>query len=250
MRTWLVLIGPPAVGKTTLSNQLKDHFKAKLYSFDKEFPLETLKDSFHDSKECRKQFLDKIMSETSDWIIIDDTCHLKSMQKRYLHASEKIDGILIKVLFFYISARNDQIPELTDRNSKRISNVKSEEIDRITKHLNSTEFEWKNLIEYNFKELPVIEDIVKDLQKAVDDYMERKFEQVSVRDSKSDANFFNQLNLALNKEISSSFKTNNNLDSNNVSIAKKTFLAEINENYGIDDEIDELVLEFRNKHLK
>ena len=246
-RTWIVLIGPPAAGKTTLSNQLKEHLKAKYYSFDTESPLKILKYSSFDSKSHRKLFLDKIKADESEWIVIDDTCHLKSMQKRYLHASEEQ---MIKVVFVFISARNEEIPELKERNMRRDSNVKNEEIEKITKYLNSSEFDWKNLIEYNFKQLPSIENIVHDIKKIIDDYKPRNIEQERVRDLESDANFFNRLNLALNKEISLAFRKESSLlDGKQISMAKKKFLCGYYD-YHSDDFIEELVNEFRDKYLQ
>lgn len=249
-RKWIVLIGAPAVGKTTLSNQLKANLNANCYSFDKEFPLEILKFSGFDSKNHRKQFLDEIKVDESEWIIIDDTCHLSSMQKRYVRASEEEEEADIKVVFLYLSARNEEINELKERNMRRDSNVKKEEIEKIANHLNSRKMEWNNLIEYNFKQLPSIENIVHDIKMAFDDYKWRNHEQVRVKDLESDANFFNRLNLALNKEISEAFRMRA-LDGKAISIAKKKFIETVhayNDDYDNDD-IIELVLEFRNKYL-
>lgn len=243
---WLVLIGPPAVGKTTLSKQLKQYFNAKYYSFDEEFPLEVLKSSFSDSKNCRKLFLEKIKAENSDWIIIDDTCHLKSIQKRYLRENE----IKVKIIFLYLSARNDQISELKTRNALRNSHVKEEEIDKMVKQLNSNQLEWDNVIEYNFKEIPEIESINRDIQRIIENYRERRFERVSVKDSKSDNNFLNLLNLALNREISAAFNENSCLNGKQISISKKNFLAEVRDNFESDADIYYLVSIFRNKFLK
>lgn len=246
-RKWIVLIGPPAAGKTSLSHRLKEYFNANCYSFDIEFPLELLKYSSLDSKSHRKQFLDKIIADESEWIIIDDTCHFKSMQKRYLHISEENT---IKLIFLFISVANDEIPELKERNMRRGSNVKNEELEKMTKRLNTSKLEWKNLIEYNFKQLPSIENIVDDIQKIIKDYQPRIIEQARVRDLESDASFYNRLNLALNKEISFAFRNESGpLDGKQISKAKKKLLCGYFDDHS-DDFIEELVIEFRDEYLQ
>jgi broad-specificity NMP kinase len=248
---WIVLIGPPAVGKTTLSNQIKNHLNANYYSFDQEFPLKILKESNFDSKNHRIKFLDRIKEDDSEWIIIDDTCHLRSMQKRYVHASEDNHNIKVKVVFLYLSARNDEIVELKERNYRRESIVTNEEIEKITKHLNLSKFGWSNLIEYNFNHLPSIGNIVEDIQRVVDECRPRNIGQVRVRDLESDSNFFSQLNLTLNKEISEAFKIGAvPFDGKRISIAKKKFIEAVRDCYDGHDDILELVSEFRNKYLQ
>lgn len=244
-KKWIVLIGPPAVGKTTLSNQLKNHFNAKVYSFDEEFPLEWLKESLSDSKDGRKVFLEKIKADESEWIIVDDTCHLKSMQKRYLQASEN-ENQKIDVVFLFISARTEQISELQERNSNRNSSVTNEEIEKMTKHFHDYDLEWPNLIEYNFKKLPCVEIILNDLREAFQNYKKCSIHRnIKIRDIESDTNFYNRLNLALNKEITSAFAKKRHLDGKTISKAKKEFLAVCDN----ADDIEDIVQDFRNKYL-
>ena len=211
---YLILIGPPAVGKSTLANKLKDSLlNSKIFSFDKEFPLEIISQNEEgkNSKDYRKEFIERIRTQSNDdfafdWIIIEDTCHLKSMQKRYIQL-ELENEIKSKVIFLYISARNAQIYELKRRNSNRAgSSVKCEEIENITNSMNTSDFITTNFIEFNFENVPETEELIVKIKEALDNYKFRCTESSTSKDTPSDSNHFNQLNLALNKEISRSFK--------------------------------------------
>ena len=66
----------------------------------------------------------------------------------------------------------------------------------------------------------------------------------------SDLNYFNQLNLALNKEISKTFNTGKvQVPGAEVSKHKKTFLLEVGK-IGNHESIEQLVDEFRIKYLQ
>lgn len=249
MCVFLVLIGPPTVGKTTLADKLKIYLEnSKVFSFDKEFPLEriTTNEDGKNSKDFRKEFLELICLNYSifEWIIIDDTCHLKSMQKRYIKLELESE---IKVIFLYISARNDQIPDLQLRNLNRSSLVNCDEIERITRHLNSFEPPMKNnFIEFNFETVPEIEIVTETIREALRNYKYKIIESPAAVDLQSASNFFNQLNLALNKEISNAFKDGKIV--HNVSKQKKEFLLKVRQS-NRDRSIDSLVEEFRMNYL-
>lgn len=260
MRCHLVLLGPPATGKSTLAQNLSSKLNtSKVISFDQEFPLNEIIENElgKNSKDYRREFFERIKSIESnyEWIIIDDTCHYLSMQKRYLKLeSVDIEGCEVKVIFLYISARNDQIPELKRRNYGRSSDVKSEEIERITKHLNSSHQIKNNLIEFNFEFIPEIDSIIEIVKEAVNNYKRSpsQMELTVSNDIISDSNYLNQLNLAVNGEIFKAFQDDNfKQNGKEISLQKKRFLSTIrrqNKDYSVP--IDELVLEFRTKYLK
>lgn len=261
----LVLIGPPAVGKTTLANKLGGSLeKSKVFSFDKEFPLgEIIKNKDKkNSKDFRREFLEMICfclndsqsqsdsnsiydsSSSSSWIIVDDTCHLKSMQKRYIQQLPHE----VKVIFLYISARNDQIPELKRRNLNRSTSVNCDEIERITKHLNSFDPIKKNLIEFNFEAVPEIGILTETINGAVCNYSDYKSQAIGPLDAFSDSNYFHQLNLALTKEISKAFKIGVSGGGDEVSKQKKQFLLKVRRQ-SKHQSVEELIEEFRINHL-
>lgn len=246
---WIVLVGAPAVGKSTLSQELSAGLNAKVYSFDKEFPLNKLQQRDCDSKNCRRRLIEMILTDCdeSDWIIVDDTCHLKSMQKRYIAGTVNN----IKVIFLYISAKVDQIPDLQKRNSIRNSDVTSEEIDRMVRSLilDPPNLNFVNVIEYNYAELPKIGDLITHIHSSFDNYCTKRDTPINERDSVSDENILNQINLALNKEISSAFKGNRFLlDGKTVSTAKKAYLTAIRNRKGHLN-TESIVNEFKAKFL-
>ena len=262
---YLILIGPPAVGKSTLANKLKDSLlNSKIFSFDKEFPLEIISQNEEgkNSKDYRKEFIERIRTQSNDdfafdWIIIEDTCHLKSMQKRYIQL-ELENEIKSKVIFLYISARNDQISELKRRNSNRAgSPVKCEEIENITNSMNTSDFITTNFIKFNFENVPETEELIVKIKEALDNYKFRCTEPSTStsKDTPSDSNHFNQLNLALNKEISRSFKESDGKAKGNgteISKQKKLFLLKEREKQRQSknqSSIEELIEEFRIKYL-
>ena len=256
-QNWIVLIGPPAVGKSTISSKLSLILDAKIYSFDREFSLNRLKEIGCDSKGGRGRFLTMIQDDTeSEWIIVDDSCHMKSIQKRYLQAASEDVSKNIKVVFLYISAKEDQISELKLRNGARETLVKSEEIDRMVRFLNLNPPAHTNFLEYNFEKVPSLDILTTQIRSAFERY---KIHPHSVttheKDSVSDANIYNRINLALTGRISKLLKENRGLDGESVSKAKKAFLLELGGRYGkssIDDviELESILEEFEIKISK
>lgn len=257
---WIVLIGPPAVGKTTLSVKLakelcrSGNIDVKIYSFDQEYPLQQLYGvvRLKSSKDHRKELLERIKTDKSEWIIVDDTCHLKSIQKQYLKESEILTNV--KVVFLYISAKIDQIPILIQRNEIRNSKVTSLEIEKMVKLLNLNTLNLPNMIEYNFEEeFPEnVETLAKTIKSVFEScYKKRDLVSINCKDGKSDTNFMNILNLALSKEINEAFKLFS-LDGKNISKDKKEFIRRhchlaISET--TDDVIKSLVLQFKREFL-
>ena len=248
---YVVLIGPPATGKSTLAIKLKESLlNSTIFSFDDEYPLEVMiqNEDKKNSKDFRMEFIEIIQrnSSTFDWILIEDTCHLKSMQKRYIKLESENE--IIKVLFLYLSARNDQIPELKKRNLNRSTAVKCEEIENITKLMNSSELITTNLIEFNFENVPEIDELIENIKFALDNYKFKYIEPAITKDIESDSNYFNKLNMELNKEISRAFKLNVVENGAEISKQKKLFLSAVRQGKN-DLEIDELIEEFRIKYL-
>lgn len=245
-RKWIVLIGPPAVGKTTLSKNLVKIIctkgTVKIYSFDQEFP----KCNFR-SKEYRIELLDRIKADMSEWIIVDDTCHLKSIQKQYLKVSEEFKEI--KVIFLYISAKIDQVSILKKRNESRNSVVTDREIDRMVNILNLSSSHLLNKIEYNFEEIPEkVDQILTSIMSKFATYKRRNLLSVICNDVKSDTNYLNLLNLALIKEINKVFKESKfEFDGKKIARAKKEFLRLQNPTKLAD--IEGIVLQFNRDFL-
>jgi shikimate kinase len=250
---WIVLIGPPAVGKTSLACKLqKITLNSRIVSFDNEFPLKRIIESGTDSRSCRLNFIHEIIAKSSmhgESVFIDDTCHLRAIQKLYLKLKH------VKVVFLYISAKNDEIPILQERNSKRITDVTAEEIDKMTSVLNSQKVKHLNMVEYNFLQMP--DDCFKfheALNTAFANYkapIQQDFGLLNHRDIQSDNNFYNKLNLALSQEINNAFKTEPLIfDGALVAKSKRDFIQRIKQQPEIECcNIEELVEMFKFENL-
>ena len=234
MKNVIVLIGAPATGKSTLASKLAKHFKCKKFSFDELFPLEKLKDL--PSKEARTQMIEMVHECESPWIVVDDTNHYHSMQKRYLNLNAG------KTLFVYLRAEKDQIEILFERNVNRANSVTRQDIENVLKQLTEQPPIDRNLLNFNFSEIP--DDIC---QRIIAAFEKIEISSSSVDPVQSPVNAKHELNNRLSNCIHQAFSTNNHLDGKTVSKAKREFLASL-EHISFED-IEDLVHQFTQKHL-
>lgn len=254
---WIILIGAPAVGKTTLAHQIESKLpNSKIYSFDDE--LNSFE--YSSTKELRKRFLSKILLSENDKcnnVIIDDTTHLKSIQKSYITASVNLN---IRYVFIYISAKVEQIALLLARNSCRDSPIKDQFIYKLVElFTRNTPKKLNNLIEFNFQEPPNLNDLLSKITTCFDNYSYSCTlpPTSSTPDPHSDENYFNKLNRSINTAIhqAAALKNNNNQncwDGKKISMAKRSYINTIrSQQHGeeIEKDIQELVLDFTNKYL-
>lgn len=239
MRNVIVLIGAPATGKSTLALMLKEKLNCRLFSFDQLFPLETLKfNGGLKSKDARAAFVNMVEDCDSSWIVVDDTNHFHSMQKRYLNLRNA------KVLFVYLKAEKNQISLLVERNLLRCSDATAHDIESIANHLINESPIGRNVMHFNFSSVP--ENVINLIQRRFES-MELPFELKTIRVPQV-PNARQKLNSLLNERINQAFQSNRHLNGKLISRAKKIFLA--SHSTASFDDLDDLVDKFMQEHLK
>jgi adenylate kinase family enzyme len=234
MKNVIVLIGAPATGKSTLASKLAKEQNCKVFSFDDLFPLESLKKQT--SKEARAQMIQMVEKCQFDWIVVDDTNHLHSMQKRYLRLSAA------KVLHVHLDADISQIEELFERNLHRGASVVNEEIQSIVQWLSDEPPINRNMLSFSFKSVP--DDVCARIVAA--------FEEIETVLPKTDfisdpSSASHELNNRLNACIHQAFKAHRQLDGKAISDAKREYLASLG--HISFEEINELTIQFCQRNL-
>ena len=113
--------------------------------------------------------------------------------------------------------------------------------------MNSSELITTNMIEFNFENVPEIDEMIENIKFALDNYKFRYIEPAITKDIESDSNYFNKLNLELNKEISRAFKSNVVEIGAEISKKRNYSYQQLTEKNHLP--IDELIEEFRIKYL-
>lgn len=229
MKKVVVLVGAPAVGKSTLAEKLEAEHGFYRFSFDELYPLNKL-DQIK-SKAARKQLLEIVASCDHEWIIADDTTHMHSMQKRYF-------TLQAAVCLLYISVEVNQITDLLERNSQRKTSVIDRDILNICNHLMAHPPINRNLLQFNFTSIPVnIGNILKGKLFEIE-----STPLLTIPLELHQPNALHELNNRLNAAIHAAFQKNSQLNGKLVSAAKKSFLSLLSDASFSD--LDELVEEF------
>ncbi len=235
MKNVIVLIGAPATGKSTIAGMFSSEFGFKIFSFDELFLSERLSElslnGERSSKGARAQMIKMVEECDCSWIVVDDTNHYHSMQKRYLSLSNA------KIVFLYLRAESIQLRALKVRNSKRKTRVTDKDIENIVMQLNEQPPIDRNLLEFHFESLP--SDICN---RVIAAFGKIKITEPIDVSTVVPLNFKHELNNRLNERIHQAFQSSKKLAGKRVSQAKREFLNTIDE-ISLES-IDDLVSQF------